>query len=84
MKALIYTKNACPFCIAAKQLLENKNIPYEEINLEKDPTQKQLLQEMVPGAKTVPQIFIDNIYVGGFDQLKERFTTEGTAQLLID
>jgi len=77
MNAVIYTKSACPFCVSAKQLLEMKNIPYTEINIESEGNLK-VLMEVVPGAKTVPQIFIDNEYVGGFKQLKERFDNERT------
>lgn len=72
MNAVIYTKTTCPFCVSAKQLLEMRGITYTEINIE-DTENRKMLMEVVPNAKTVPQIFIDNEYVGGFAQLKERF-----------
>ena len=80
MNATIYTKTACPFCVSAKQLLESRNIPYTEINIE-DADNKQMLMDSVPNARTVPQIFLDNEYVGGFTQLKERFDNTGKVML---
>ena len=68
MSAIIWTKTTCSFCVKAKQLLAENSIVYEERNLDKDWTKSQLL-EMVPAARTVPQIFIDNKYVGGYTDL---------------
>jgi glutaredoxin len=81
MRATIYTKSACPFCISAKQLLEMKGVAYEEISID-DNCQRQMLLEIVPHAKTAPQIFIDGQYVGGFQQLKERFDNDSGRVLL--
>lgn len=75
MKAIIWSKTSCGFCIMAKQLLEEKNIPYEERNLNKEWTKEQLL-ESVPDAKTVPQIFLDDKYIGGFTELKSYFKNQ--------
>lgn len=69
MKAVVWSKDACPFCDQAKGLLKMKGIEFEERNVSKDWTKEQLL-EAVPGARTVPQIFIDEQLIGGFDQLK--------------
>jgi len=68
MLAIIWTKNKCPYCDWAKEELKLLGIEYEERNLDKDWTKSQLL-EMVPAARTVPQIFIDNKYVGGYTDL---------------
>jgi glutaredoxin 3 len=73
MKAIVWSKDQCPFCVQAKNLLEMKGIEYEERNVSKDWTKEQLL-EAVPGARTVPQIFLDGELVGGFDKLKQRLT----------
>lgn len=72
MKAVIWSKVNCSYCDRAKELLNNKNIPYEERQINNGWTKEQLL-ETVPTARTVPQIFLDGVYVGGYDQLKEHF-----------
>jgi len=54
----------------AKDLLKQKGIEYEERNLAKDWKVQQLL-EAVPGARSVPQIFLDDKYIGGYDELVE-------------
>ena len=61
----------CPYCVQAKKLLELKGIEYEERNINKDWTKEQLL-EAVPTARTLPQIFLDEEHVGGFQELKQR------------
>ena len=71
MKAVVWSKDACPFCVQAKSLLSLKGIEYEERNINKDWTKEQLL-EAVPTARTLPQIFLDAEYVGGFNELKKR------------
>jgi len=67
-KIQIYTTSWCPYCIAAKSLLSGKGVPYEEI----DVTQPELRMAMVErahGRRTVPQIFIGDTHVGGYDDL---------------
>ena len=71
MKAVIWSKEQCPYCVQAKKLLELKGIEYEERNIQKDWTKEQLL-EVVPEARTLPQIFLDGEHVGGFTELKQR------------
>lgn len=64
----VYTTNACPFCVRAKALLDARGLPYEEINLGRDPgTRAELAQKT--GMMTFPQILIDEQLVGGFDEL---------------
>jgi glutaredoxin len=75
MKAVIWSKDLCPFCEHAKRLLKSQNIEYEERNISRDFTREQLL-EAVPGARTVPQIFIDGVLIGGFTELREHLTKE--------
>ena len=70
MKAVVWSKNACPFCDQAKNLLKLKGIEFEERNINKDWTKEQLL-EAVPTARTVPQIFLDEQLIGGFTELKK-------------
>ena len=69
MKAVVWSKDACPFCVQAKALLESHGIEFEERNVSQDWTREQLL-EAVPTARTLPQIFLDNQYIGGFIDLR--------------
>jgi glutaredoxin len=69
MKAIVWSKNGCPFCDRAKNLLKSKNIEFEERNIEKDWSKEQLI-EAVPNARTLPQIFLDDQLVGGFTELR--------------
>jgi glutaredoxin len=71
MNAIIWTSPECVWCEKAKRVLNNLNIPYEEKLVGGDYTKEDLL-EAVPGARSVPQIFLDGEYVGGFDQLAIR------------
>jgi glutaredoxin len=74
----IYSKPNCPFCVKAKDLLKSKNIDFQEYVLDvgqvKDSTVDYFtvpqLQALVPGVRTVPQIFEDNTLIGGFDALR--------------
>jgi len=70
MKAVVWSKDSCPFCVQAKALLESRGIEFEERNVNKDWTKEQLL-EVVPNARTLPQIFLDEAYIGGFTELRK-------------
>ena len=70
MKAVVWSKDSCPFCVQAKALLKQKNIEVEERNINKGWTREQLL-EAVPDARTLPQIFLDNKLIGGFTELRK-------------
>ena len=71
MNAVIWSKDQCMFCEMAKDLLADYNIEYEERNMSKGEWTREQLQEAAPGSKTVPQIFLDGKYVGGFTELKQ-------------
>ena len=73
MKAIVWSKDSCPFCVQAKALLESRGIEYEERNVSQDWTREQLL-EAVPTARTLPQIFLDQELVGGFTELRKKLT----------
>jgi glutaredoxin-related protein len=73
MKAVVWSKENCPFCIQAKALLEQKEISFEERKIGSGWSKEQLL-ETVPTARTVPQIFIDEEYVGGYTELKAKLS----------
>ena len=69
-QAIVWSKNSCPFCDQAKRLLKMKDIEFEERNINEDWTRDQLL-EAVPTARTLPQIFLDDNYIGGFTELRK-------------
>ncbi len=64
----VYTTNMCPYCHRAKALLNKRGIPFEEINLARDPNARNTLHE-ITGMFTFPQIVIGEQPIGGFDQL---------------
>ncbi len=65
---IIYSKKICPYCDRAKQLLTEKGATYQEIMVDEEPHR---LQEMMArtSRRTVPQIYIGDFHVGGFDDL---------------
>lgn len=65
----IYTQWGCPYCHRAKALLDGKGVTYEEIDVTMDKNKRDEMVARKPDARTVPQIFIDNIPVGGSDDL---------------
>ncbi len=66
----LYTTVFCPYCKAAKRLLNERNIPYEEINLSGQANFRDFLQNLT-GQRTVPQILIHNEPIGGYMDLLE-------------
>jgi len=66
---VVYTTNYCPYCIKAKQLLSNKGVTFQEIDLSNDDAGRIELVNMSGGRKTVPQIFINGQHIGGYDDL---------------
>jgi glutaredoxin len=75
MKALVWSKDFCPYCDRAKALLTQKGFEIEERKIGKGWTKEQLL-ESVPTARTVPQIYLDDKYIGGHDDLVKHFEKE--------
>jgi glutaredoxin 3 len=69
-KITMYTGDPCPYCAAAKALLKSKNVEYEEFDIWKDPAKAKEMLQKTNGARTIPQIFIGDTYVGGNDQLQ--------------
>ena len=65
----IYTTGYCPYCAAAKSLLDKKGIAFEEIDVSSDPTTRAELVQRTGGRRTVPQVFIDGQSIGGYDEL---------------
>ena len=70
MKAIVWSKPACGYCVKAKNLLEAKGIEYEERNMAEGWKIQDLL-EAAPNAKTMPQIWLDDKYIGGYLELED-------------
>ena len=71
MKAIVWSQSQCTFCEQAKTLLKQKGIEFEERRIGDGWTKQQLL-EAVPTARSVPQIFLDDQYVGGFQEHRKK------------
>lgn len=66
---IMYSTGVCPYCIRAEQLLKNKGVEtIEKIRVDLDPGQRAIMMEKT-GRRTVPQIYIGDTHVGGFDDL---------------
>lgn len=65
----IYTSPLCGFCHAAKRLLKKKGVTFREIDVWQEPDRKPEMIQRAKGSRTVPQIFIDGLHVGGCDDL---------------
>jgi glutaredoxin 3 len=65
----IYTTGFCPYCVAAKALLQRKGVAFKEISVSGDHQKRQEMIERANGRMTVPQIFIGPVHVGGSDDL---------------
>ena len=66
---VMYTKSYCPYCHAAKDLLEKKGAPFQEIDVTRDPEGYRAMVARAGGRTTVPQIFVGETHVGGSDDL---------------
>ena len=85
MKAIVYSKENCPYCVRAKALLKKLDIPYAEFiigvagtkTLEENQqwTTREELLEKAPNARTVPQIWLGDDHVGGYTELAARFSS---------
>lgn len=67
----IYGKPNCAMCLAAKQLLDNKSIPYDYKVLGEHFTREEIM-EKAPGAKVFPQVFLDGVNIGSFNELRTK------------
>lgn len=65
---VLYGTRFCPFCVRAKQLLDAKNLEFEEIRVDQDPEQRAIMRER-SGRTSVPQIFYGDHHIGGCDEL---------------
>jgi glutaredoxin 3 len=74
----VYTTTYCPFCTRAKALLKKKGVAFEEIDVSDDDELRQKMVELAGGRRTVPEIFINEKIIGGYDELR---ALEGKGEL---
>lgn len=68
-KVTIYASGSCPYCIMAKELLGEKNVEIEELRIDLEPKHIDEAVQRSGGRMTVPQIFVGDYHVGGYDEL---------------
>jgi glutaredoxin 3 len=68
---VMYTTGSCPYCVRAKNLLQKKGVSYQELRVDQDPVLRSEMESRSRGRRTVPQIFIGEFHVGGFDDMCE-------------
>lgn len=78
VEVVVYTRQWCGFCSAAKSLLSKKGIAFREVDATGDPEKKQEMIQRAGGRTTFPQIFIGDVHVGGCDEL---YSLEETGKL---
>ena len=66
---VMYSTAWCPYCVRARALLERKGLPIREIKVDEDPAERAAMLARSGGRRTVPQIFVGDHHVGGFDEL---------------
>jgi len=67
-KIEVYSTAVCPYCVAAKNLLKAKGLAWDDIRVDTDPVQRDAMLARSGGHRTVPQIFINDQFVGGYDE----------------
>jgi glutaredoxin len=70
MKAVIWSKDNCPFCVKAKELLQKRGIAYKENRIGYTHTREEFFEEN-PGKTTVPQVYLDGNLIGGYQELNK-------------
>lgn len=65
---LMYSTRICPFCVMARRLLERKGVKFDEVKVDEDPLRRQEMMQK-SGRRTVPQVFIGETHVGGYEDL---------------
>jgi glutaredoxin-related protein len=78
----LYTKENCQYCVKAKELLKSKNLDFVEYSVESSEN-RQMLFEVVPTARSVPQIFDGDEYIGGYENLIERIKLNERSNFLV-
>ena len=70
-KIIIYSSNNCGYCELAKNLLDSLSYQYQEINIQEMPNKRDEMLRKSNGRRTVPQIFVGDVHVGGYDELNK-------------
>ncbi|MBX3688504.1 glutaredoxin 3 [Dokdonella sp.] len=65
----VYSTASCPYCVAAKQLLARKGLAFDEVRIDLEPARREEMLQRAAGRRTVPQIFVNDTHIGGFDDL---------------
>ncbi|MET0331203.1 MAG: glutaredoxin 3 [Dyella sp.] len=81
-KIELFSTAVCPYCVAAKNLLKSKGLEWSEVRIDTDPAQRDAMLARSGGRRTVPQIFINDQHVGGFDDLLAADRSGKLAELL--
>ncbi|MBN4082289.1 glutaredoxin 3 [Mariprofundus ferrooxydans] len=68
-KIEVYSGDYCPYCMRAKALLKQRELEFVEYNVQREPEKRLEMVERAPGARSIPQIFINDRHVGGCDEL---------------
>jgi glutaredoxin 3 len=66
---VMYSSAWCPYCVRARALLERKGLAFREVKIDQDPAGRDAMLARSGGRRTVPQIFVGDFHVGGFDDL---------------
>ncbi|MEO7148386.1 MAG: glutaredoxin 3 [Rhodanobacteraceae bacterium] len=78
----IYSTAICSYCIAAKNLLQARGLRWRELRIDQDPAARAVMLERSGGRRSVPQIFINGLHVGGFEELAAAEHSGKLTQLL--
>jgi glutaredoxin 3 len=83
LEILMYSTHTCPYCDRARALLQRKQADFREIKVDTDPAQREIMMKRSGNRRTVPQIFIGDRHVGGFDELAALDRAGQLDQLLV-
>ena len=75
-RVIIYGTRICGYCTAAKRLCDQQGVPYEEVLLDRDPQRRMELARST-GSRTVPMIFVDGAFIGGYTELRALVSAGG-------
>lgn len=81
-KIEVYSTAVCPYCVSAKNLLKAKGLEWTEVRIDTDAVERDAMLKRSGGRRTVPQIFVNDQHVGGFDDLVAADRSGKLAQLL--
>ena len=81
-KIEVYSTAVCPYCVSAKRLLKSKGLEWTEVMVDAEPGRREEMLQRSGGRRTVPQIFINDHHVGGFDDLVAADRSGKLAELL--